>query len=50
MPGRAHPSFLYDIDFSEFDSVDITDYILEKLVSCQKKATVLLLRLALVID
>ncbi len=32
------PSFFwYDTDFSEFDSADITDYILEKLVSCQKK-------------
>ncbi len=41
---RAHPSFAlrssffwYDTDFSEFDSADIIDYILQKLVSCQKK-------------
>ncbi len=27
--GRAHPSW-YDTDFSEFDSADIIDYILEK--------------------
>ncbi len=27
----------YETDFSEFDSADIIDYILEKLVSCQKK-------------
>ncbi len=34
----ACPSFFwYDTDFSEFDSADIIDYILEKLVSCQKK-------------
>ncbi len=32
------PSFFwYDTDFSEFDSADIIDYILEKLVSYQKK-------------
>ncbi len=33
-----HPSFFwYDTDFSEFDSADIIDYILEKSVSYQKK-------------
>ena len=32
------PSFFwYDTDFSEFDSIDIIDYILEKSVSYQKK-------------
>ncbi len=32
------PSFFwYDTFFSEFDSADIIDYILEKSVSCQKK-------------
>ncbi len=38
--GRAwlRPSFFwYDTDFSEFDSTDIIDYILEKSVSYQKK-------------
>ena len=29
--------FWYDTDFSEFDPVDIIDYILEKSVSYQKK-------------
>ena len=29
--------FWYDTDFSEFDSADIKDYILEKSVSCQNK-------------
>ncbi len=29
--------FWYDNDFSEFDSADIVDYILEKSVSYQKK-------------
>ena len=29
--------FWYDTDFSEFYSTDITDYNLEKQVSCQKK-------------
>ncbi len=32
------PSFFWcDTNFSEFDSADITDYILKKSVSCQKK-------------
>ena len=32
------PSFFwYDTDFSEFDTTDIIDDILEKSVSCQKK-------------
>ncbi len=32
------PSFFwYDTNFSEFNSVDIIDYTLEKSVSCQKK-------------
>ncbi len=32
------PSFFwYDTDFSEFDSADNIDYIIEKSVSCQKK-------------
>ncbi len=38
--GRMWPRtsfFWYGIDFSEFDSADIIDYILEKSVSCQKK-------------
>ena len=37
--GRAwpRPFFWYDTDFSEFDSADIKDYILEKSVSYQKK-------------
>ncbi len=38
--GRAWPRpsfFWYDTDFSEFDSADIIDYILEKSVSYQKK-------------
>ncbi len=36
--GRAWPRpsfYLYDTDFSEFDSADIIDYILRKLVSYQ---------------
>ncbi len=39
--GRAwpHPSFFwYDTNFSEFDSADLIDYILEKSVSYQKRA------------
>ena len=38
--GRAWPCpsfFWYDTDFSEFDSADIIDYILEESVSCQKR-------------
>ncbi len=38
--GHAWPRpsfFCYDTDFSEFDSADIIDYILEKSVSYQKK-------------
>ncbi len=38
--GRAWPRlsfFWYDTDFSEFDSADIIDCILEKSVSYQKK-------------
>ncbi len=35
--GWVRPCFWYDTDFSEFDSVEIIDYILEKSVSCQKK-------------
>ncbi len=31
------PFIWYDTNFSEFDSADIIDYILEKSVSCQKK-------------
>ncbi len=35
---QTDPSFFwYDTDFSEFDSADIIDYILEKSVSYQKK-------------
>ncbi len=38
--GRAwpRPSFIwYDTDFSEFNSADIIDYILEKSVSCRAR-------------
>ena len=35
---HARPSFFWhDTDFSEFDSADIIDYILEKSVSCQRQ-------------
>ena len=38
------PSFFwYDANFSKFDSADIIDYVLEKSVSCQKKASPILL-------
>ncbi len=33
----SYQKYLYDTDFSEFDSAEIIDYILEKSVSCQKK-------------
>ena len=33
---RWHTFFWYDTDISEFDSADISDYICEKSVSCQK--------------
>ena len=35
--GEGTSIFWYDTDFSEFDSVDIIDYILEKSVAFQKK-------------
>ncbi len=37
MGAHAHALFWYDTDFSEFDSADIIDCILEKSVSYQKK-------------
>ena len=35
--GHNHPSFGMTPTFQNFDSADIIDYILEKLVSCQKE-------------